>query len=564
MKPKLLATSVLITCFLISFSQIGSASASPEVYVGAGTTTGSANLMVSNGDGTFASQEIIHIVSGPTSYGNGIGDFDNDGDYDYVMGSGVTSGAVYLYEKSGPGNQFYEPITIDTWNNGSKYAGDIAVADFNEDGNLDFVLTHMVGASCDLFAGDGQLGFEHSVIGGKAPLIASGADAADFNNDKHADFIVAPVTGSYPFYLNFGDGKGGFTTYKLPTHDGAGYYGVAAADFNNDGNVDIVAIRTGSMDIYQGFGDGSFEWIGSFEDENFLTPGIDNYDFDGDGNQDLVIGNYLQPDLLYSAYGVAVFMGNGKFEFDFKWIDTGGSSGNRRAVSAPPLSSNEKPTAVAFLSEVSVTAGDEIEFDGLDSYDADGSIVEYTWDFGDGDIGYDALDYHSYSAAGSYTVTLTVTDNQGATNSYQTQVDVKALPAIVRITPRRLNLKSKGKWMHATIELPADYNVAQVEASGLSLSDRKSTVLVPLADARYGYAATLFKHKKGKAKTLKIKFDRQAVIDAIQNPSEETVLVIWGSVYRNGNFVQFSGSDTIRIIQHDHKKKGGDFTKGHK
>jgi PKD repeat protein len=52
--------------------------------------------------------------------------------------------------------------------------------------------------------------------------------------------------------------------------------------------------------------------------------------------------------------------------------------------------------------------------DGRASTDVDGSIATYLWDFGDAAIATGALVYHTYAQAGSYTVTLRVTDNLGA------------------------------------------------------------------------------------------------------------------------------------------------------
>jgi len=63
--------------------------------------------------------------------------------------------------------------------------------------------------------------------------------------------------------------------------------------------------------------------------------------------------------------------------------------------------------------------GQTITFDASSSYDPDGEITSYKWDFGDGwsfesETG---TVTHSYSSAGDYTVTLTVRDNDGAINT---------------------------------------------------------------------------------------------------------------------------------------------------
>ncbi|HEY3208959.1 MAG TPA: PKD domain-containing protein [Actinomycetota bacterium] len=60
-------------------------------------------------------------------------------------------------------------------------------------------------------------------------------------------------------------------------------------------------------------------------------------------------------------------------------------------------------------------AGLSCSFDGSGSADSDGSIATYAWDFGDGASGSGQTVSHAYGRAGSYTVTLTVTDNAGAT-----------------------------------------------------------------------------------------------------------------------------------------------------
>lgn len=88
----------------------------------------------------------------------------------------------------------------------------------------------------------------------------------------------------------------------------------------------------------------------------------------------------------------------------------------------PPA--NEPPVA-AFTYR---TSGLQVSFDGQDSHDPDGSIVAYTWDFGDGATGSGQAPEHTYSEGGTYPVTLTVTDDDGATSSLTRSVTVAATP----------------------------------------------------------------------------------------------------------------------------------------
>jgi len=77
-------------------------------------------------------------------------------------------------------------------------------------------------------------------------------------------------------------------------------------------------------------------------------------------------------------------------------------------------SSNNAPTASVTASPVNGISPLKVDFDGSASRDPDGSIVSYQWSFGDGSSGSGATVSHTYSAPGSYSATLTVTDDDGA------------------------------------------------------------------------------------------------------------------------------------------------------
>jgi PKD repeat protein len=64
------------------------------------------------------------------------------------------------------------------------------------------------------------------------------------------------------------------------------------------------------------------------------------------------------------------------------------------------------------------------DFDASASYDPDGSIVSYAWDFGDGATSTGQNPSHTYAADGTYTVSLTVTDDSAATDTASQDVTV--------------------------------------------------------------------------------------------------------------------------------------------
>lgn len=93
------------------------------------------------------------------------------------------------------------------------------------------------------------------------------------------------------------------------------------------------------------------------------------------------------------------------------------------AVLDPPTASNQPPVANAG-GPYSAAVGAPVTLDGSASRDPDGSIASYAWNFGNGTSGSGATPSATYATAGTFTVTLTVTDNAGATNQASTTVTV--------------------------------------------------------------------------------------------------------------------------------------------
>jgi len=78
---------------------------------------------------------------------------------------------------------------------------------------------------------------------------------------------------------------------------------------------------------------------------------------------------------------------------------------------------NKKPMALIKINPSFPKTDTDIEFNGSDSYDLDGSITSYNWIFSDGFTSTKAKFSRRFSASGSYTVTLKVKDNFNAENS---------------------------------------------------------------------------------------------------------------------------------------------------
>ncbi len=85
---------------------------------------------------------------------------------------------------------------------------------------------------------------------------------------------------------------------------------------------------------------------------------------------------------------------------------------------------NKPPIARFTYSSENPVVDETIFFNASSSFDSDGNITAYDWEFGDGANGTGEFVTHCYSSQGNYTVNLTVTDDRGATNSTSKTIKV--------------------------------------------------------------------------------------------------------------------------------------------
>ncbi len=102
---------------------------------------------------------------------------------------------------------------------------------------------------------------------------------------------------------------------------------------------------------------------------------------------------------------------NGPDSFTYM-ADDGIDSSNVATVSLTVNDVNDPPVADP-NGPYSGVVGSPVTFDGSGSFDVDGTVQSYAWDFGDGNTGTGVAPTHTYADPGTFTVTLTVTDDDG-------------------------------------------------------------------------------------------------------------------------------------------------------
>lgn len=237
-------------------------------------------------------------------------------------------------------------------------------------------------------------------------------------------------------------------------------------------------------------------------------------DTDGDGLIDIPEGEPLVASIGYSGQGIAAAI----------------DSLIGAAVMLPTASAGGPYTG---------EVGETIVFDGSGSFDADGWIVLYEWDFeSDGVFDISSPEptaEHAYTAEFSDVVTLRVTDNDGNTAVGTAPVEILPRSSIpveaLTIDPETLNLQSRGKWITAYIELPDGYAVEDIDIGTVKLLYDGNEIDAVWGDVQNG--------------VLMVKFDRATVAGWFNGLHDEVVeLMVAGEV----NGIQFEGTAAIRVI----------------
>ena len=140
---------------------------------------------------------------------------------------------------------------------------------------------------------------------------------------------------------------------------------------------------------------------------------------------------------------------------------------------------NAAPTA-AFTSSVTGLAA---ALDASTSTDADGTVASYAWTFGDGTSGTGKTASHTYAAAGTYQVALTVTDDKGATGTVMKSVVVAQAP-VTALAQDDFARTSTGGWGSAVVG--GAWTATNGAASAYAVDGGAATITVSRAGANNG------------------------------------------------------------------------------
>jgi hypothetical protein len=259
-------------------------------------------VLLGNGDGTFAPAPGSPVMVGNFPNAVKIGDFNRDGFLDMAVANSYDN-TVSIMLGNGDGT-FTEasgsPVAV------GEFPFFLAVADYNGDGNPDFASANEADDTVSVMLGNGDGTFTEA---SGSPLPSGNYNpgpivAGDFNGDGIPDLIVAnfiPDGGNNSnLVIYLGKGDGTFTAApSSPFLVGLYPFALAAADFNQDGKLDLAVDNYGEIDnpstqtlsLLLGDGKGGFTLSGTPMQLGDSPNDLGLGDFNGDGVVDLAIPN---------------------------------------------------------------------------------------------------------------------------------------------------------------------------------------------------------------------------------------------------------------------------------
>ena len=270
------------------------------------------------------------------------------------------------------------------------------------------------------------------------------------NNAPAASFTALPSSGEAPLDVAFdasssGDADGSITSYEWSfgdggsssgvtashTYDSAGTYTVQLTVTDDDGEraTDTRTIQVSSaIPVANSSPTASFT-ASPTSGEASLDVNFDaSSSSDSDGSIASYVWSFGDGGSSSGATANHTYDSAGTFTVQLTVTDDDGASATATRtiqVSNSTPGSNQPPTAGFWASKGSGRPPLEVDFyASWYSEDSDGSIVSYHWEFGDGGTASGHTTSHTYNSVGSYTVVLTVTDNEGATDVAVKQITV--------------------------------------------------------------------------------------------------------------------------------------------
>jgi tetratricopeptide (TPR) repeat protein len=204
-------------------------------------------LFQNNSDGTFKEQAEKMNLSGNgcNSRDAAYGDFDEDGDIDFIVANEKGGNILYSNQRQG----IFKDITSTSGLKNEGGSSSIAVGDYNNDGFLDLFITSDNGGSQQLYRNLGTGTFEQAknsreIFSSIQSIKIHDASFLDFDNDGFLDLLIAgesPKRGERGVFLYHNDGKGSFTDVsRLLPEDVKSGRQISVFDYNDDGDLDVI------------------------------------------------------------------------------------------------------------------------------------------------------------------------------------------------------------------------------------------------------------------------------------------------------------------------------------